>query len=231
MLTVHPARLALPLLALASQACVVGTDARYTITQPVKAVVLDLGKGDVEIAQGYADEVYVEVDMGGLTTADLGPRIEEDILYLEYRCGGASVCGGDLFVALPPGMPVIAELGAGDLGIHGISGNVQARLSAGDLWADDLASEVVWLSTGAGAVEADFTERPLDVDLSVGAGDAWLTVPEGAYNLSIDAGAGDISIWNVDHDPSAEGHLSLAAGAGAVTVEGMPRSADWNQEH
>lgn len=209
--------------------CVVAADHSYTVSHEVSAVVLDLGKGDVEVVEGLPGEVYVEVDLGGLSSADLGPRLEGDILHLEYRCGGASLCGGDLFVAVPPGVAVDAELGAGSLVATGLSGNLRADLGSGDLWTEGLSSEVVWLATGAGSVEAGMVERPLDADLSVGAGDAWLAVPEGSYRLDLDAGAGEVSLWNVSHDPDAPGALSVHAGAGAVHIEGIPKSREWHE--
>ncbi len=219
---------AVVLIALGQSACVVAADTQYTVTDDVDAVVLDLGKGDVQVAVGYPGEVYVELDMGGLTTADLGPRIEDGILYLEYRCGGASICGGDLFVAVPPGMAVDADLGAGSLEAWDLSGNLRAEVGSGDLWAEGLSGDVVWLATGAGAVEAGFVERPTDARLAVGAGDAWLAVPEGSYDLDIDAGAGAVSTWNVSHDSSSDSHLTIQGGAGAVHVEGIPTGGHWH---
>jgi len=216
-------RVACALLALTPlSACVVAQDQRYVINQDVSAVVMDLGKGDVTVEVGPPGEVVVDIDMGGLTTNDLGPRLEGDVLYLEYRCGGVSICGGDLWVQVPPDMLVDVELGAGDLSVWELHGDVRAQLGSGDLTAELLHSEVVWLATGAGAVDAHFEEPPFDLHASVGAGDVWLTVPPGAYDLDVDAGAGVVITDGIATDASSDRHITAQAGAGAVTVEGLP---------
>jgi len=216
-------RVACALLTLAPlSACVVAQDQRYVVNQDVSAVVMDLGKGDVTVEVGPPGEVVVEIDMGGLTTKDLGPRLENDVLYLEYRCGGVSICGGQLWVQVPPDVAVDVELGAGDLSVWELHGDVRAQLGSGDLTAELLRSDEVWLATGAGAVDAHFEEPPVDVHASVGAGDVWLTVPPGAYDLDVDAGAGVVIMDGIAEDSSSGRSITAQAGAGSVTVEGLP---------
>ncbi len=216
-------RVACALLTLAPvSACVVAQDQRYVVNQDVSTVVMNLGKGDVTVGVGPPGEVVVEIDMGGLTTKDLGPRLEGDVLYLEYRCGGVSICGGDLWVQVPPDVEVDIELGAGDLSVWELHGPVQAQLGSGDLTAEMLHSEVVWLATGAGAVDAHFEEPPVDLHATVGAGDVWITVPPGAYDLDVEAGAGVIILDGIAADATSGRHITAQAGAGAVTVEGLP---------
>ena len=57
-----------------------------------------------------------------------------------------------------------------------------------------------------------------------GAGDLFLGLPPGAYDLDLSAGAGVIMTEGILNDPGSSHRVQASAGAGALTIE------DWTSE-
>jgi len=63
-------------------------------------------------------------------------------------------------------------------------------------------------------------ERPADVHACAAAGEVTIEVPEGAYDLDLRGGAGEVSTEGVVHDPSAVHTIVGCVGAGELSVVG-----------
>jgi len=91
-------------------------------------------------------------------------------------------------------------------------GEIDARVPAG------LPVEVL-VERGEAQIELD---APADVYACVAAGEVYIEVPEGAYDLDLGGGAGQVSTEGVVHDPDAPHRIGACVGAGEVSVVG-----DW----
>ena len=58
---------------------------------------------------------------------------------------------------------------------------------------------------------------PADIDACVGAGELSIGMPEGSYDLQVQAGAGEVDLRLVN-DPSAEHSIRACAGAGEIEL-------------
>lgn len=187
---------------LVAPGCVLALDDRFTVEEPVTALELRLGTGDVLIESTTSGVVTVEASLVGASSGDYGHTVVDGVLQLDYDCGGgAGVCGGDVFVSAPSGVHLDLVVGSGAVDVHQM---------AGDLLVD----------LGAGAVTAELVARPGTAAVLVGTGEIDLTVPAGAYQLDVDAATGTIDVSGITDDPEADASLVAITGAGAITIRG-----------
>ncbi len=178
--------------------CVLAISGTTTIDAPVERVVIDASKGDVHV-EGRLGDVTLQVDFGGLGSGEVGHRVRDGVLFVDYHCGGAELCGGDIELTVPPRTPVEIALGAGDVHV------------------EDLRAEVVAL-VGAGAIELEFPAAPDLVQVVAAAGSIEIGLPAGAYALELDA-VGAISVDPGIVDDADSPHVIVAeAGAGSIDL-------------
>lgn len=202
----------------AATGCVIAVENSFTV-RDVHTIVLDINKGDVLVEARPGDQVRVAVDFGGLGQ-DVGHRVEDGVLFLDYDCGGPELCGGDISVEAPPRTLLELDLGAGDVTLEGMSGDLRAAVGAGAISASDLHAPTAHFATGAGEIAASFGSTPSRIDAVVATGSIDLEVPSGSYALFLDAKAGSIDVDGIVEDPEAPNVIQAETAAGSISIDG-----------
>jgi DUF4097 and DUF4098 domain-containing protein YvlB len=199
--------------------CVTSVSDNFCLDDDVDAIVIDLNNGDVNVTAGRANELCIDVELGGLGSGAEGSYVEEGVLLLDYKCSG--LCGGDVSLVAPLRIDIDVRLGAGDIRIDGRNGDVYAKVGAGEISATDLTSEYAELIVAAGEVQAEWIEQPLQVDVVVAAGSIDLIVPKGTYSLDLSAGSGSIDVSGITESATAESAIMAITDAGSIVVQGQ----------
>lgn len=211
-------RSAIPILLLVA-GCTLSVEETKTFSGDIDRIELALSKGDVQVEARRGD-ITLDIDFGGLGSGDVGTEVIDGTLYIDYDCGGPELCGGDLALTAPAGTELDLALGAGDMSVEDMRGDVVAALGAGSASVERHGAATVVVDTAAGDIAVTFDKRPVGVDLLVATGSIDLTVPAGTYALDIQAKAGSVSIDGIDEDPGNAVLLAAQAGTGSISVQG-----------
>lgn len=205
---------------LALPGCVVVAD-RSMSFDDLQGVVVQFSNGDV-IVTGVPDTTTttVDVDMGGVTFDRIGHNVNDGVLMLALDCGIA--CGGSVELTLPQDVWVDVQLERGDVEVTDLAADLSATLGAGDITVSGLTGGQIELGTAMGSLDAQLDAAADSLSADVAAGDAVLRVPEGGYNLDLDAGVGSVDTDGVWHEPSSPYCISASVAAGSLEVWGAP---------
>ena len=191
----------------------------------VRSLVVDDESGGVSLtsAPAGAQVVVVEHLTKGLTSPHREVvRGSHGALHLKASCSGfpGPECDVRYVVAVPSGVSVLVNSGAGDISASGLitSASVQLSSGAGEVSVTRISAPQVQLSSGAGDVTAQFTRPAQRLVASSGAGDVHLTVPNFTYAVHASTGAGVVSDATVRTDPGSPRTISATSGAGDVTI-------------
>jgi hypothetical protein len=196
----------------------VAEDRSVVLTGDFDAIQVDLSNGDLVVEQVEGDEVLLDVDFGGVSRRGGIDRYVDDegVLVLDYACG---LCGGDLRVGVPAGLPVRAFVAHGDLELGGLSGPVSGEVRAGAITGNELACDAE-LFANAGAIDLVWSFRPVAVRAEAHVGAVAIELPAGGYALDTRSNLGVVRLTNVFDDPAADGAIQALAGAGEVAITG-----------
>jgi hypothetical protein len=209
----------------------------------VQSLSINGGAGDIHLTSGPAasrltvTERVTEALTSPHRAAALGPGGR---LRLDSGCGGFDLeCRVAYTVAVPTGVPVDVQSGAGDVTAAGLhtAGAVRLSSSAGDVTASDISSSFlllssaagnivgtrldsrqVGLSSGAGDISADLTGLVDRLVAGSHAGSITLRVPNSTYDLHTSAGSGTVSDQAIRTDPASPRAIAAISGAGDITV-------------
>lgn len=191
----------------------------FSLEEEVTQVYLSADAGSVRVLVGDDHSVTQAV------SADEEPRLREQltggVLTISAECDEEDEdCWIDHTLVLPAGVDVELDLGAGDVEITGIAGDLRVETGAGHIGAWELRSPTVIVDSGAGDLTLEHTERPTWVSASTGAGDVELTVPTGAYECVLRTGMGTLEIDGILCTDEADAGLSVESTAGDVGLYG-----------
>jgi putative adhesin len=213
----------------------------------VRSLVVDDHDGGVALTRGSAGTrlTVTEQVSEGLTSPTRTAAVADGVLRLVARCPGFGIrCGVAYSVAVPPGIPISASTGSGNLTASDLAGagavtlttgsgdihasDVSSRASVslasgdGDLTADQVTAPRIRLSTGDGDLSATLGALPaggtLNLSASSGDGDIVLGVPAGAYAVHAASGDGSVSDQALRVDPGSPLRIDASAGDGDVTI-------------
>jgi hypothetical protein len=214
---------------------------RYTIDEPITAVIVDAGVTEVKVRAHAQEGVIVDAALLG---DDRGPepqlRVEGGVLHVSTTCD-SGCCADELSLAIPTAATFELELGVGDVTVAGLAGAVELDVGTGNVDLEQLAGGLsLHIGTGEihgrgllGAdawVEVDVGNVSLAYELAaslesilveVGVGDVGLRVPEGDYDLRLFAGVGDASVSDVQDRDEASRHIHVDVGVGNIDVRGL----------
>ncbi|MCA9708938.1 MAG: hypothetical protein KDK70_24040 [Myxococcales bacterium] len=224
------------------QPACVGVDAhseQVTVDEPIHAVVVDNGVGDVTVRTHDEPGARVEADLFGDDPSEPWLRVEDGVLRVDASCKGC--CGADLVLTVPATAALTVELGVGDLDVVGLQGAADLRVSTGDMTLGQLGGPLV-LHVDTGEIEGEALEGAEatahvgtgDVSLAygpqaalesvtvdVGVGEVDLRVPAGSYDLHLDSGVGDVDVAGLQHGGGAQPRIQVDVGTGDIDVHGI----------
>lgn len=213
----------------------------YTIDEPIRAVVVDGGVGDLHV-HGHA-EAGVVIDaalFGSREQPEPHLRVDDGVLYVTTQCD-TGCCEADLTLAIPSAASLEIDHGVGNVTVTELEGTVDVDLGTGDIQLDELAGALglgtgtgriqghglrgasAWADVGTGDVTLiyDPAAAPAAIGVDVGVGAVDLRVPEGAYDLQLSTGVGDVSVSNLHDDRDAGRRIAVDVGTGEIEVRGL----------
>lgn len=189
----------------------------------VDRVVLDVGAADVVVFAGDGAALR-QVGRYNQDPPEVEATLDGGTLTLSARCPHRvalhSVCELDLELEVPADVALQADLGAGDLTLDGIRGDLDVVFGSGDVTGWSLTPATAFVEGGAGDLDLELDAVPDEVDLSTGAGDVHLVLPHAAYAVWTDTGSGEVHIGGIDQVAAAAHRLTLETGSGDIRVEG-----------
>lgn len=163
----------------------------------VTAQVMKHAQGRTKaISQANADRMVVDLNQSG-STITVTARFDTTGFD-----GGTVRRTVDLLVTVPQNANTRVQLGAGNITVRGVSGEMQLVNGAGNVTAENATfSGSSQLKTGAGNVTANFgLAGGSTMDVNVGAGNATLTLPANTpAHVDASTGVGNLTIsgWSV----------------------------------
>ena len=173
------------------------------VSEPVRAIALDIDTGDVELVRG--SQVTVEETTEYLISKpDLERSVENGVLTIRGDCGKVFLldCTTDFRIEVPAGVAI------------------KVRTDVGNVTGTALASSDVRVKTDVGDVDVDLTTAPDRLEAHTDVGDVELRVPDAAYDTDTDTDVGEIDVSGIVQDDRAPRSVTAKTDVGDVTIQG-----------
>ncbi len=173
------------------------------VSEPVRAIALDVDTGDVELVRG--SQVTVEQTTEYLISEpEVERNVENGVLTIESKCGGMFLldCTTDFRIEVPAGVAV------------------DVRTDVGNVTGAALASSDVRVKTDVGDVDVDLTTAPDRLEALTDVGDVELRLPDAAYAVDTDTDVGEIDVNGVVQDDRAPRSVTAKTDVGDITMQG-----------
>lgn len=214
-------------------------DEEHTI-RPAAAVTrieIDIDAGTITTRPGEELTVAVGRRSGWLApTPSTRSDIVDGVLEVTGTCTnlGLGRCDTPVSVDIPPGVPITATTGAGNIDVTGATAGADLHAGAGGIRVDDVAgplrlrtaagsidatltSGAVEATTSAGSIAVTVTEDATDISATTRAGDVELVVPDAVYTVGADTRLGRLRV-DVRTADDASRHIDARSDVGEVTV-------------
>ncbi len=188
----------------------------YGFSGSVAALDLDSRAGEVEVRAGSASVRVTET----VHYRNSKPQLSHDLQggTLVLRNQGCGFCSVDYVVELPANATVKVHTDAGAIRLTGLTGDVTADTTAGEIDGTGLGSAHTSVTSHAGAIKLRYQSDPSTVDAKTSAGAIEVHLP-GTDSYAVDAStkAGSTTI-GVPTDPAATRKITVHTSAGAITI-------------
>ncbi len=201
-------------------------------------LVVDVDAADViiEVSKDNTSSVKADIEYRG-REPDHKVVVDGSTMRLTMECHMS--CSGQYFLTVPAqvasdirlgaGNVEIADLtgdvaittGAGNVLLSRVSGELDIRSGAGNIEGVDCQSTRYRVKTGAGNISLNARTAPLDASLKSGVGNVRFYVPASRYQLAVSSGMGTERISGIITDNSSANIIRARSGVGNVTVEGI----------
>jgi Putative adhesin len=188
----------------ANQALEKTTTTTHAVSQPVRAIEVDIDVGDVELVRGDATVEVRESLEYALNKPTVDQTIEDGVLTLKSDCSGSWFfnCNTDLRIEVPAGV---------DVQVHSDVGTVKAiALDSGD----------VRVKNNVGDIRLDLTGDVTHVEAQSDLGDIEIGVPNAAYAIDTTTEVGDDDVQDVVQNDDASRTIVAGTDVGDVNVHG-----------
>jgi len=212
----------------------------YAISEPVSAIVVNAGSGDVHLVRA-GERVEVRETRHYVTEKPTLDRdVSDGVLTLATHCANALLrCSADLRVTVPAGTEVTVQTDSGDVDADGIdvrsaqlrsdSGDVRAALDGEQelVWARTDSGDVKVIAPGARAVDAQTdsgdvkvagADRLRRVIAQTDSGDVEVAVPGGEYAIDTDTDSGDVEVDGLSRNDRAPRAIEARTDSGDVKL-------------
>jgi hypothetical protein len=213
----------------------------FSVSDPVKALTVDVGAGDVQIvADPKATSVQVDVTTrSAFRKAGYTRSVKDGTLDLNGRCGTSWMeldnCSVDFRMFVPPDVTVSVHsssgdqsvqgvtqavtlrAGSGDIHVSGLVGGLSARTGSGDIGGKRLASSQADLQAGSGDIRAEFSGAIRALTARTGSGDVHAGFQVPPATVAVKAGSGDVRVSVPDDGTHYD--VSGSTGSGDRTIK------------
>lgn len=215
------ALLAVAFLAVACQSTL-AEEELHRFPGPVDTLHLRQRAGDVKVAMTPREDVRILTRSHhiGSEAPSILLDVRDGTLEVGYTreagVGGSSV---DFDIEIPSGVTeIVARADTGDLEIHDLVGDLDARVGSGDLTGDGLFTRSAKVQTGSGDVALSFAAPPEWVSIETGSGDVEIALPGSGWNLRLQTGSGEIDVEAGMRGDSGERRIQIITGSGDIRV-------------
>jgi Putative adhesin len=189
-----------------------------SIDEPVLALNVDVGSGDVHIVGAEVSGASVVAKVQGERN-HLGFSLNDGRLSLYEECN-EDPCGVNIYAVVPAPIPMDLYTGSGDVRVEDALERVHVEAGSGDVEGIDIAGLDLGVKTGSGDIDLRVRAPAERVSVRAGSGDVRLTVPAGGYQLAVDTGSGDRSVRGIANDVTASSSIAVDTGSGDVRIVG-----------
>ena len=193
-------------------------DEPLSIDEPVVALNVDLGSGDLHIIGGDISGANVLAKVEGERN-HLGYELTDGQLSLFEDCQ-EQPCSVSLGALVPAAIPFDIHTGSGDVLVEGAQDQLHVNAGSGDVEALGITGLDLQVKTGSGDIDLSVLDPTERVSVHAGSGDVHLDVPAGSYRLNVDTGSGDRSLKGINNDAAAAASIAIDTGSGDVQVRG-----------
>ncbi|MCB9744461.1 MAG: hypothetical protein H6740_17820 [Alphaproteobacteria bacterium] len=186
----------------------------------ITRLVLSSRNGSVEVIPGDALRVSRAAEHGTLVF-ELTEAVEGGVATLDERCPLASQCHVDTVVELPPDVELELTLDAGSLRLEELESPMTLVLGAASVTGTGLVTPDLILEAEKADVDLHFVLPPGRLRIETQVGGVKVDLPAGAYDLEVASDLGEVTLWNLEHDPAAQGEVFVRTGAGDVALTGV----------
>lgn len=174
------------------------------ISEPVRAVALDIDTGHVELVRGSGAVTVEQKSEYLLHEPKVERTVENGVLTIKSDCGGLFLldCTTDYRIEVPEGV------------------RVDVKTDVGDVTVSELASSDVRVRTDVGDIDLDLTAAPDRLETSTDVGDIDIELPDAVYAVEADTDVGDIDVTSLVQDDRAPRSITATTDVGDVTVQG-----------
>lgn len=196
--------------------------ARATITNPVRKIVIDADIGDVAVRAGLTGDVIVQRrEAWTLNRPSTSERYANGVLTIKTKCGGLTAvlrCRSDLTLDAPPEVDVTISAHQGNIDLRGLSGRTEVSTDRGDIRTHRLEPVVVRATSQGGNVSLDLFGEPARTEAESDGGDVRVTVPYGPYRVDATTESGKVKVEGVIRDDLAPQRIAALTKMGNITV-------------
>ena len=174
------------------------------VSEPVRAIALDVDTGDVELVRGSGQVTVEQTSEYLISEPEVERSVENGVLTLKSECGGMFLldCATDFRIEVPAGVAV------------------NVKTDVGDVTGTALASSDVRVRTDVGDVEFDLTTAPNRLEATTDVGDVELVLPDAAYATETDTDVGEIDVHGIVQDDRAPRSVTAKTDVGDVAIQG-----------
>jgi hypothetical protein len=208
----------------------------YTFEQVITRLDVDVDS-DLTVEPSANGTTFVDVDVScTMNTSKYEVSVSGDTLRVAFDCWQDS--GGRIKIFAPSSV-VVASLAsdagnvdvkdlegqlaitadAGELRLANLRGQLTLRTDAGNI-SGTAMSDVCTAYADAGNITLKLLAPPLSLDVGTDAGDIWIDVPAGAYDIATELDAGSRSIASLTVDPTSPSKIKAKTDAGDVHIAG-----------
>lgn len=189
----------------------------------ITALAVSTDNGGVEVVADDVDEIeirsLIREDDEGDARVTIGRR--EHRLDVTGRCDTDwwDDCAIGFRIVVPDAVAVDVTSDHGAIGLHGLTGRVEASTANGAVDGTDLRAGEVRVRTDRGRIVLDFGRAPTLVDARTDNGAVVVQLPDDGESYSVDAASdnGAIAV-DVADDPGADRRVVARSDNGAIAV-------------
>ncbi|MFD5084689.1 hypothetical protein ACFVYP_14590 [Kitasatospora sp. NPDC058201] len=186
----------------------------YGVAEPVRELVVEGRTGGIEVRAGDTVRVVEKQSYRG-PAPETRHEVRDGTLRLAYDC---SDCGVGYEVTVPAGTVVRLSSETGGIRLHGLAGEVEAKVGTGGVQGTALTSPTVRVSAETGGVEVAFAASPTTVEARSVTGEVRVRVPGGEpYAVDAEAVTGGVEVA-VPRQAGAPRTISARTDTGGVVV-------------
>jgi DUF4097 and DUF4098 domain-containing protein YvlB len=212
-----------------------------TVSEPLRAIVVNADAGDVDLVPAGKRVQVRETQHYVLTKPKLEMVVKNGVLTLDSDCGAPVLrCYADLRVTVPRGVTVTVVADSGDvdareidvrsahiesdsgdvrLGLVGRQGLVWAHADSGRVDVIAASARAVDAQTDSGDVAVDvFRQAPRRVVARSDSGFVQVIARKGAYAIEAHSDSGDVTITGLTRNDRAPRSIEARSGSGDVAL-------------